>query len=169
MRKDYVRLRNECLREVKALGIKTGVITEWKINSRAKTRLGQCTKHPDRTYEIQIAELLLTQDQVTEQDVKEVIIHEILHTCYGCMKHTGRWKIYAEKMNASYGYHITRTKNVEQLGLPKHTVKRRRVKYVYVCAGCGQRVERTRECKFTRHPEWYCCGRCGSNQWRTEF
>ena len=165
-KKDYIRLRNECLREVKALGIKAGNITAWKLNSRAKRRLGQCTKHSDGTYEIQIAKRLLTEKQVAEMDVKEVIIHEILHTCYGCMKHTGRWKIYAEKMNASYGYHISRTKNLEQLGLPDDTVKRREIKYVYVCAGCGQRVERTRACKFTRNPQRYCCGRCGSNRWK---
>lgn len=167
MPKDYIRLRNECLQEVKALGIKVGVITEWKVNSRAKTRLGQCTRRSDGTYEIQIAKLLLTEEQVAEIDVKEVIIHEILHTCYGCMKHTGRWKKYAEKMNNVYGYHISRTKNMEQLGLPEHTVKRRDVKYVYVCAGCGQRVERTRACKFTSNPKMYRCGRCGSNQWKT--
>ena len=163
MLKDYIKLRNECLQEVMALGIKTGIITEWKINSRAKKRLGQCTRCPDGTYEIQIAKLLLTEDKIKEADVKEVIIHEILHTCYGCMKHTGRWKIYAEKMNEAYGYQISRTKNMEIVGLSEYSVKRRQVKYVYICEGCGQRVERTRECKFTRNPERYRCARCGSD------
>ena len=106
--KDFNRLITESMKEVTHVGIKPGNITSWTINKRAKSRWGLCKQNPDKTFEIQIAEALLTDDRITEKSCKETIIHEILHTCKNCMKHTGQWKYYAEVMNQVYGYNIKR-------------------------------------------------------------
>lgn len=36
----------------------------------------------------------------------------------------------------------------------------RKVKYIFKCTCCGQKVERCRESKFTKYPELYRCAVC---------
>lgn len=164
MRKDFELLKNTCLAEVQAQGIKPAKSIKWVINSRAKTRWGQCRKTGLLGYEIQIAERLLTDDRISEKDCKETIIHEILHSCYGCMKHTGRWKEYATRMNEAYGYDIKRVKTGAEMGVENHEANRMPAKYVFVCKKCGQRIVRKRECKFTKQYKSYGCGVCGTRR-----
>lgn len=49
--------------------------------------------------------------------LKNTIIHELLHTCKGCMKHTGEWKQLAEKVNRYYGYNIKRCDSADEKGI----------------------------------------------------
>ena len=86
----------------------------------------------------------------------ETLAHELLHTCWGCGNHGKRWKTYAARMNAAYGYEIQRAATNEKMGV----APAREVKYVIQCQRCGQRFERLRASQFTRRPEDYRC-RCG--------
>ena len=158
-------LKNECLKEVEALGIKPGKVSEWVINRRAKTRWGLCKAKKDGTYEIQIAERLLNDDRVSVESCKETIIHEILHTCSGCMKHTGRWKIYADRTNATYGYKVKRVTSGKEKGVEEHVPTRIIPKYIFTCLNCGAVIYRKKESKFTRNYRRYCCARCGTASW----
>ncbi len=114
--KDFEKLQKECLEEIAALGIPIGNITSWSINSRAKSRWGQCRMEVDGTYSIQISEVLLKDDRVSEKACKETMIHEILHTGKDCMKHRGKWKAYATMMNGRYGYKIKRVSSSKDKG-----------------------------------------------------
>lgn len=158
--KDYYQLRQECMEEVMAAGIEPGLIRMWTINSRAKSRWGLCIKHPDNTYEIQIAAQLLESDDVSIKACKETIIHEVLHTCKDCMKHTGTWKNYANIMNNKYGYDIKRCTSLEGKGLAHENEPATPAKYNYVCKKCGQKVSRRRASKFTKNYRKYGCGIC---------
>lgn len=159
--KNLEKLVQECQEELKELGIKPGPICAWRINSRAKTRWGQCRRNPDGTFEIEIANQLLQDERISDKACKETILHEMLHTCPGCMKHTGRWKQYATVMNHYYGYHIKRATLGKEKGVENHEVVRLPVKYVFICEGCGAIIQRKRESKFTKHYRQYRCGRCG--------
>lgn len=87
----------ECMRELENIGIKCGNVIKIDINTRAKKRWGQCRKIGNN-YIIEVNQILLRED--TDIDgLKNTIIHELLHTCKGCMKHTGEWKQLAEKVN----------------------------------------------------------------------
>ena len=119
--KDYKKLQEICLSEVVAVGIEPGNIIEWQLNSRAKSRWGQCTRN-NKTKEckIQIAAQLIYDDRISEKACKETIIHEILHTCNGAKGHTGLWKQYADKINTRYGYNIKRTTSGEEKGVENY-------------------------------------------------
>ncbi len=164
--KDFKRLIAECQAELSAEGINIGTVREWKINNRARSRWGQCRLETDGTYSIQISESLLTDDRISEKACKETIIHELLHTCKGCMKHQGRWKAYATIMNAKYGYNIKRVTSGNDKGVDNYNPARRAIKYVFTCGGCGATIYRKRESKFTKYYRYYGCTRCGAIDWR---
>lgn len=163
--KDFETLRQECLAEIAAIGIEIGYIKEWTVNTRAKSRWGQCKKEKDGTFSIQISDRLLVDDRITEKACKETIIHEILHTCKGCMQHRGKWKAYAEQMNRMYGYNIKRVTTGGEKGVENYKPKSMAVKYVLTCGKCGATVYRKRSSKFTRYYRNYLCTRCGAAAW----
>ncbi|MCR5343321.1 MAG: hypothetical protein K6E70_08165 [Butyrivibrio sp.] len=163
--KDFNRLKEECLREIADCGIEIGQVKSWSINSRARSRWGQCRKEVDGTFSIQISDRLLEDDRITEKACKETIIHEILHTCKGCMTHQGKWKTYADMMNLRYGYNIKRITRGEEKGVENYKPKQMAVKYIMTCGGCGATIYRKRSSKFTRNYRNYSCTRCGAVAW----
>ncbi len=166
--KDFERLKQECLQELADLDIEVGRIKAWSINTRARSRWGQCRQERDGTYSIQIAQCLLADDRISEKACKETIIHELLHTCEGCMKHSGRWKAYAQLMNRAYGYNIKRTTSGNEKGVENYKPQRMAVKYVFTCGGCGATIYRKRDSKFTRYYRLYGCTKCGAIDWRRQ-
>lgn len=164
--KDYEKLIKKCIDEVVSAGIVPGDISSWKINTRAKTRWGQCKQNKtNHTFEIQIASVLLEDDRVSEKACKSTIIHEILHTCKDSMKHTGNWKKNADIMNKTYGYDIKRAVSGNEMGIENYQPTKCRVyKYGYRCMTCGQEVWRMKECKFTKYYRNYTCGVCGTKR-----
>ena len=124
-----------------------------RLNRRAKTRFGCCVRQSG-AYIIELSARLAGEG--SEDAVLQVLAHEVLHTCYGCSNHGKRWKGYAAKMNAAYGYHISRTDKFEDLGLEDD----RPVRYWVVCARCGRSIPRMKRSPLVDHPERYRC-RCG--------
>ena len=124
-----------------------------RLNRRAKTRFGCCVRQGG-TYTIELSARLAREG--SEDAILQVLAHEVLHTCYGCSNHGARWKGYAQRMNAAYGYHISRTDKFEDLGLEDD----RPVRYWVVCTKCGRRIPRMKRSPLTDHPERYRC-QCG--------
>ena len=158
-------MKEQCLSELRAVGIKPGNITSFIINKRARARWGQCKKNPDGTYEIQISEKLIKDDRISEKACKETILHEMIHSCDGCMKHTGRWKQYAELMNRVYGYNIKRVTKGSEKGVEDYKSSPLPIKYIFTCKGCGAQIYRKRDSRFTRNYRRYMCTRCGAIAW----
>ena len=130
------------------------ILPRVKINSRAVSRFGCCTRRPDGRYEIELSARLL---EASEHMQRRTLAHEVLHTCYGCRRHGQRWKLYAERMNAAYGYSISRTGSYEKAGIePPET------KYLVVCTSCGAEFKRMKMSSLVQHPERYRC-RCGGD------
>lgn len=123
------------------------------LNRRARTRFGCCIRRGG-AYTIELSALLARDG--SERAVLQVLCHEVLHTCYGCSNHGARWKGYAQRMNAAYGFHISRTDNHQALGLPDD----RPVRYWVVCTRCGHKIPRMKRSPLVDHPERYRC-KCG--------
>lgn len=153
----------QCEKDLVEIGIPIGRITEYTVNTRAKTRLGQCVSRRSGGYRIEVSEVLL-RDDVPLDELKNTIYHEQIHTCYGCMNHGERWKRFARKVSVSFGIDISRTasngdKSVQIL---RAELDKREPKYKYECQSCGRIHTNMRESGFTRQPERYRCGKCGT-------
>ena len=158
--KDYMAMFNEALDVVHDLGIETGNIIEVKLNYRAKKRGGQCAYNVlFDTYRLNFNHLIFS-DETNEDEVMNILIHEILHTCKDCMNHKGEWKRLANIVNANTKYNIRRCTTYASLGIenPKEEKKHN---YVFVCEDCGQVIVRERASKFTKNYHAYRCGKCG--------
>lgn len=147
------RLFAEAMKEIEGLGIRPSTrIYDIKVNTRAKKRLGCCKKVSLNLipgFQLEISSRLLDSG---ERQLKEVIIHEILHTCKGCFNHGKRWKAYAVLVNKAYGYHVSRTADCEGL--------EQAYRYEIICENCGNVFLRMRKSKVVRKPENYRCGKC---------
>lgn len=150
----------ECMQELDAIGIEYGEIVEISVNARAKKRWGQCKKVSSRgQYSIEISACLL-RDNVDIIATKNTVIHEILHTCEGCMNHGKNWKRQAEKVNRAYPqYNIKRCTSAEEKGI----IREYPVKYQFHCADCGGIVQRMKKSNFTENYQLYRCGKCGGD------
>lgn len=158
--RDLQKIAKECMNELDIIGIEYGNITSFEVNTRAKKRWGQC-KMVGGKYSINISIRLLNEN-VPLESLKDTIIHEILHTCKGCMNHGEKWKRHADCVNRKYGYNIKRCSSCEEKGVERvATVKD--VKHKFICEKCGQVICRTRESKFTKYYTFYSCGRCGGD------
>lgn len=113
-----------------------GVPISWEIspqvevNSRAQRRLGCCIRK-EGAFTIQVSARLLGQPEL----LRNTLLHELLHTCYGCQNHGKRWKAYAQKVGQALGVDIRRTAAVEG---PWEPLRREEVKYLLRCQSCGR-------------------------------
>ena len=151
---DLDNLLQQVIAEAKAIGIPVSQNIRPKviINSRAKTRFGCCRKTAEG-FVIEISDRVIAAG---EQACRKVLSHEILHSCYGCMSHGVKWKSYAAKMNAAYGYEISRAKKGEQLGVETAYTPKYRLR----CQSCGAVFERMRKSAIIKNYKRYRC-RCG--------
>lgn len=141
--------------EAKALGIPvaSGILPKVWINNRAQTRFGRCVILPDGSCQIELAGRVAAAGECA---CKTVLAHEILHSCKGCRNHQARWKGYAQRMNAAYGYDIRRTHSPEALGV----LNDKPCRYRLECRRCRAVLTRMKKSPLVQHPERYRC-RCG--------
>ena len=152
--KNFQKLYLECMQELRDIGIEYGCVCEWKINTRAVNRWGQCVSLGHGYYSINISARLLA-DNVSDKAVKTTILHELVHTCEGCMNHGKEWKRIADEVNKAYGYNIKRTTSSEEKG-----VERVKPNYIVACPCCGTQWRYVRMAKMVQHPNLYRCGKC---------
>lgn len=160
--KNYMDMFNNAMDIVHDLGIETGNIVDVKLNYRAKNRFGQCRKNNVlNTYSLNF-NYLIFDDNADDIAIMNTIIHEILHTCKDCMTHKDEWKRLANYVTANTIYTITRTNSYADFGIEKPK-REKKHNYVFVCKDCGQIIIRERASKFTKHYDWYKCGKCGGD------
>ena len=129
------------------------------VNSRAKRRWGRCTTSRDgERARIEVSSRIL-RDDIPDNAVMEVLIHEILHACKDGMSHTGAWKRYANTISRNTQYKIQRTTAAENFGLEEEQQKLMR-QYAVKCTCCGKTYYKSKMTKVIKHPEWYRCGIC---------
>lgn len=156
--RDLNKIAAECMAELDALQIPYREVENFVVNSRAKSRWGRCQTSASGKFIISISDRLLMED-ASMNGLKNTIIHELLHTCAGCMNHKAKWKFYADKVNRAYGYDIKRTSTADEKGV-KEVVRKRKINHKYVCEKCGQVVTRERDRGFEKT---HRCGKCYGN------
>ena len=155
--RDLQKYAAVCMQQLDRLHIRYANNIEFKVNTRATSRLGVCKKSGD-CYTIEISSALLDERTPLQSGLMDTLMHELLHTCYGCMKHTGRWKQLADKVNAAYGYDIKRAAGKDENIIPPELSAKPR--YRVVCQSCGAVYERYKRSDLIQHPERYRCGKC---------
>ena len=155
--KNFQKLYLECMQELRSIGIEYGCVSEWHINTRAKKRWGQCKALGHGYYSINISVRLLADD-IDDIATKTTILHELLHTCKGCMNHGKEWQRLADKVNRAYGYNIKRCTSCEEKGIEKEDEPE--AKYIIGCPCCGTKWEYVRMTKAVQNPRRYLCGKC---------
>lgn len=147
------------------LGIPYREVINIKVNSRAKRRFGQCAEIEPNKFEIEISDRLL-QKGVSQLTLMNTMLHELLHTCEGCMNHGRKWKAYAARLNA-IGYDVkTRATAAEAAEAP---LIGNPYKYEVTCDRCGSTwkyMKRGAVVKaLQRDPNSCKCG-CGSRDFK---
>ena len=163
--KDLKMMFDTALEMVGECGIEYGNITSVTINYRAKSRFAQCKyNRAMNTYSINVNHLIL-DDNADEDKIMSTLIHEILHTCKGCMNHGKQWKQYGQIVKNNFGYDIARTSSYSDFGITNPYDNDERAKrknnYVFRCVGCGQTIKKERMSKFVQYYKNYTCGICG--------
>ena len=149
---------NECVEEVKALGIKVPPVS-FTVNTRAKSRFGQCKYVGNGVYAININCDLLNEE-CDVQSLRETLFHEIIHTLPKCMNHGENFKHYASIINKAYNVNITRCSSYEEKYGKEYAEKlkqkyqkdKKKIKYEVFCPHCGK-VRGSGY--FQRMPKWY--------------
>lgn len=137
------RLVKESEKELQAIGLgdKLKSDIEYTINYKAKKRLGQCCKKQD----INISSWLLEIGD--DHDIKNTIIHEILHTFEDTIGHKEKWQYYARYVNNRTDYHITRTTSINKIYEKANKVrptKEIHYRWKITCTKCGKVFYRQR-------------------------
>lgn len=74
------------------------------IDENRYDRVAACYKYPfPPKYEIHLSKDTL---RTSEKEIKNIIAHEVLHTCFLSMDHGMPWDIYQKRMNDKLGYNI---------------------------------------------------------------
>ncbi len=160
VREDIDNILSSVIKEARAVKIPVpdNINKQVYINPRPKRRFGCCSTRGGK-FCIEISEFLLKADP---QKIRGVIAHEVLHTCRGCRDHGARWKEYAAKMNAVYGYDIKRVSSFEELGLEgiEGPDTKANIKYIIKCEKCGKEYPRQRFTCVMQKIDAYRC-QCG--------
>lgn len=156
-------LMEECLGQLSALNIETSHAIEGiRENSRAKKRLGCCKLVREGGRSAFVIEISSMLEGCSDKVIKDVIFHELLHTCPGCLNHGPVWKALAQRVNRAWGTDIRVRIDTEYIpGMVKEQEAERAYKYEIRCQGCGRSVYRMRRSRIVDHPENYRCGSCG--------
>lgn len=149
------------------LDIEYGYVSDVVVNSRAKSRWGQCSYNTiTDTYKIQISAVLL-EEGVSYKAIMDTMLHELLHCHKDRFCHTGEWKKCAELVNDCYDFNIKRatTAAEKNIDIRKITTE---YKYVVTCDSCGATAKYKRRAKIvqliSKQPVGSCrCGCCGGD------
>lgn len=154
--KDLQKLADECISDLRKIGIEPGTINRWRIETNTTRRWGICKGISSGGFEIGISKVLL-EDDVNDQHTKNTIMHELLHTVKGCSSHQGKWKNLAHRVNLLLPeYNIKRSASEEEKGIEiKH-------RYMLECTKCDAKIYRDKMCNVVKFPEKYKCSRCHS-------
>lgn len=95
--RDLLKIVNECISEMKLINIpiRDEKITEIK-SEMLDENYGLCEYDGSYNFDIVIDERLL-RDECPLKELKEVVIHELIHTCPRCLSHSNIWRKYARK------------------------------------------------------------------------
>lgn len=97
---------NEVINDAISIGFPVPKSLERKIyiDENRYDRVGACYRYtfPER-YEIHVSKDVL---RAKTREIKNIIAHEVLHTCFLSMDHGHIWSMYCDRMNKKFNYNI---------------------------------------------------------------
>ena len=103
---DLNKMLNDVINDAKSIQIPVSDNIERKIyiDKKQYDRVGACYRHwfPQK-YEIHLSEDAM---RAPKKEIKNIIAHEVLHTCFCAMEHNVIWNSYKHLMNRRLGYNI---------------------------------------------------------------
>lgn len=149
-------------KEITETGIQPGNIRSIEIKQGEYSFIARCNRTEEkldsyvlkREFRIEVSERFL-QDDIPFKTVKDILAHEILHTCKDCFDHGKQWKEKAEILKEKKGYHVERTSKNMDLGNYKP-----RYKYSVRCRNCGNVYYRRIQSDIIKNPQKYQCDVC---------
>lgn len=149
-----------CMDMLDRIGIQYGNIQEVTVNTRAKSRWGQCKSVPGCfTINVNVA---LLDEGISDDGLINTLLHELLHSVSGCMNHGVKWKAAADQVYRAYGIRIKRTSTSEEKGVSVETVEPN-YKYFVKCPDCGYVFKYMRMCECVKNPSRYKHTGCKNN------
>lgn len=129
---DLQQISKECIRELEKanIPIRDEKIVEIK-SEMLDENYGLCEYDGSYNFDIVIDERLL-RDECPLKELKEVVIHELIHTCPRCLSHSNTWRKYARIMNDVYGYALLDCKDDDSIFHPEMPILHR-----FRCPKCG--------------------------------
>lgn len=143
------QLKDELISEIKAITtdfpISYNLID--KVATFKSTKIyGNC-KYVRGLYQIAVNENLLSR--ANDHDIKEVILHELIHTMPNCFNHKWQFKNKAWKYQRITGYDALNKHYPNVLDRPTKNL-------TYVCTKCGKEFHRVRRINTSNR----VCGSC---------
>ena len=125
---------------------------------RACNSLGSCKcNRLTKKYTITFSKVYIN---LSDKHIKDVLMHETIHTLPGCMNHGPNFKHYMYIVNCTLGYNVTvKDSTTEAAALKKESLKEVPTVELRCSCGCELVVRATR--KVAKHPENYCCKKHG--------
>ena len=102
VRPHYQDLIEECIDDLNALNIPISKSILFKENT-GFSRFGYCKKTPSGETDFVVA---INKWFEEDKPIKETIMHELIHTVYGCYNHGKKFHQYADVINAKYNLDI---------------------------------------------------------------
>lgn len=164
--KNLFEVGNECLRDLKAIGLVPKKKIKWVTSARMRKTWGLCSTCFSWNYiEIKIASFLL-EDDAPEQILRNTVMHELAHAIdnneHG---HGKKWLEIANLISDCYNLDITQYVRKDEIVTMKATgLYEGRKEYKVECKVCGKIYKEMgyRKTKLYTHPEDYRCS-CGGD------
>lgn len=150
---DIRKIMGECVGEMRGAGIpiQGNKIAEVVI-AELDDCLGMCYKDENGNFTIFIRKELL-EDKCPIKELKEIIIHELIHTCKRCGIHGKNWRKYAKMLNDAYGYSLLAGKDLDSIFHSEKPITQR-----FLCRNCGSTFDSRRkerhDCKCVFCNKW---------------
>lgn len=154
---------NDALALCNESNIPYGTILSVETSTRMSRSLG-ITYRKASGFIIRISMVIL-QDDIPNDTILSVLIHEILHTIPGCFNHGHLWKEYAAIINHAYpNLIITQYADPKKLSIPTPKKRKRastqKKTFRFICKRCKKELIFYKKNKFVKHHKDYRCT-CG--------
>ena len=163
--RNYTQIMKDCMKELDSIHLATYSrrIISITINNRLSRSLGRCRRKYGDFY-IELAGKV-ARDDVDLHFIKNIIMHELVHTMPGCFNHGPEFHRIGDMVSRKLGYHIDTHETVENMEAAgvKPIIKSEEAKYALVCKKCGAKIYKMRWCNALANPGNYRHTACGGD------
>jgi hypothetical protein len=163
MQKKFDDMVMRCEGMMRDVGFELPKGIKYSINKRLTSTLGRCIRKGTQ-YRIEIAHYVMEASVVSKDETQamDTILHEMCHALPNGWSHGEIWKRYADKINRTYGYNISRLATLSDT--EKMIMNKGKVMKLIICKSkaCKFEIEKPNTSVYVREVGRYSCPVCGS-------